>query len=288
MRNIYLHDCYISTQTGEGAYIGESHYSSVGAIQRGPCASGIKTAKEHEVIGVRIENNIFDGTGADAVQVGAATSGVVITGNTVNEYGSAKVPNQNAGIILNEGTVAEVYNNTINGGYGYAIQMMGPGGSSVHHNLIINAGRGGFGAIMQAIRPVEGVVKGKIDRIYNNTIINATKNGVEYFNETDIRDNVIHLTAGTSYLKSGGSGSKLVADVGNVKVSGNIDQLKLDANYVPLEGSPAFGVVSDAGAFQSIKKPKTIVQPGTLQIETTGTVVEIYAITPDGQKIRLK
>lgn len=285
MRNIWLHDCYISTLTGEGAYIGESHYATVGAIQRGPCSSGKTTAKEHEVIGVRVENNIFDGTGADAIQIGAATTGCVVTKNTITGYGSAKVMNQNAGIILNEGTVADVFGNVINGGYGYAIQSMGPGGSTIHHNLIINAGTGGLGGIMQANRPVEGVTAGRQDRIYNNTIVNATGKGIEYFNNPDVRDNIINVKTGGVVMKQGGSVAG-VTDIGNIKLVGNPEQLKLDANYVPQPGSPAFGVDSDAGAFQSIKI-KWAYGPGWEASDSLGTI-KAWLVSGDGKKIRVK
>lgn len=285
---VYFHHNDITTKTGEGVYIGESHYHSTFPLSG--CAAGTTSAQEHEVKNVTVEDNIFRSTGADAIQVGSCPTGATIRRNNIFKYGAAGAWGQTAGIIANPGTVAYIYDNWIDGGIGFAIQLQGPGGSQVHNNVILNAGSADQGG---GIMQVNYIPNGKVDQIYHNTFINTHRAGVEYYNAIEFRDNILNMITATPLLpfyKQGGSAGKLTK-TGNIELTGDSGLLKLDANYTPTPQSPAYVSdinVADIGALTAIKLPKTVTEPAVLEIQTTGDVVEVYAVTSNGKRVKLK
>lgn len=289
LKGIYFHHNDITTKDGEGVYTGESHWNTVGAIQGGPCASGAKTAQEHEIEDVVIEYNIFRSTGADAIQVGSCPKGARINNNDIREYGKKGVWGQTAGIICNPGTVAEVYNNRINTGTGFAIQLQGPGGSVVRNNVILNAGSANDGG---GIMQVNYIPNGKVDQIYNNTFINTRRVGVEYYGPVEFKNNILNMIAATPALplyKQGGSSGKLTK-TGNIELSGDPGQLKLDANYVPTAPSPAYVkdvAAPDIGAITAQKAPMVTREPATAECVTTDGMDAWYLVTPSGKRFKL-
>lgn len=283
---VYFHHNDISTKTGEGIYVGESHYHSTFPLSG--CPSGVKSALEHEVKNVTIEDNLIRTSGADGIQVGACPTGAIIRRNNVLKYGTAKAWGQNAGIIINPGTVAQIYENWIDTGTGFAIQMQGPGGSQVHHNVILNAGSTDQGG---GIMQVYYMPNGKIDQIYSNTLINTNRAGVEFYNELQFKDNILNVRSGATMYKQGGSAGK-ITKAGNVELSGNPEQLKLDANYIPTPSSPAYVAdysASDIGARTATKvRPPVITrEPGTLEVETVDGITSVYVFTPGGKRYKL-
>jgi hypothetical protein len=274
---VYFHHNDITTKTGEGIYIGESHYHTTFPLSG--CPSGVTSAQEHEVKNVVVEDNLIRTSGADGIQVGSCLTGAIIRRNNVRKSGTAKVYGQTAGIIANPGTVAHIYDNVIEDVVGFAIQLQGPGGSEVHNNLILNSGSADGGGVMQ----VNYMPNGQVDKIYNNTFLGIVREGLEYYNAVEFRDNILNMASGGFY-KQGGSAGKLTKS-GNIELSGDPGQLKLDANYAPLPGSPAYGVDSDAGAIQSIKVKH---EPGTIDVQTTAGVDEVFVTTPSGKRIKLK
>jgi len=280
---VYFHHNRISTKTGEGIYINESHYHSVGAIQGGPCASGQTTALEHEGRNVIVEYNTITTSGADAIQVGAVPSGTCwIRYNIVNSYGTAGAYPQNAGIILNPGTVAEVYGNTINTGTGFGLQLQGPGGSYVHNNLLINCGTKDGGAVMQ----VNYIPNGKTDRVVSNTFLNTSRVGLEYYGPLEFTNNILNTKTGVPLYKLAGSAGKITSKAGTIELVGDPSLLKLDASYAPTKDSPAWSPSVDAGAFQSIKIRYS--HGSAWESSDSLGIMKVWLIGADGQRIRIK
>lgn len=285
---VYFHHNDISTDTGEGIYIGESHYQTTVAPIGGPCASGVKAVQEHEVKNVTVEDNIIRTSGADGIQVGSCPTGAIIRRNNVLKYGTQKVYGQTAGIIVNPGTVAQVYENWIDTGTGFAIQLQGPGGSIVRNNVILNAGSvTDGGGIMQ----VNYISNGKVDLIYNNTFINTHRIGVEYYGPVEFRSNILNTLAGIPFYKQGGSSGKLTK-TGNIELSGDPVVLKLDANYAPTTTSPAYVAdyaASDIGAITAtkIRPPVVTREPATAECVTTDGMDAWYLVTPSGKRFKL-
>lgn len=284
---VRFHHNDITTLTGEGIYAGNSHWNTVGAIQGGPCASGAKTAKEHEIDAVLIEYNIFRSTGADAIQVGGAPGkdgkpGAIVRNNNIFKYGTAKAWGQTAGIIANPGTVAHIYENWIDTGTGFAIQIQGPGGSVVRNNVILNAGSiDQGGGIMQ----VNYIPNGKVDQIYNNTFINTRRVGVEYYNGVEFKNNILNTLTSAAFYKQGGSSGK-ITKAGNIELSGDPVVLKLDSAYVPMATS-----VIDAGTgYADYKPPAPIItrEAATIECITTNGISEWWLTTTSGKRKKIE
>jgi hypothetical protein len=284
LRNVRVHDCtFKNMMTGEAIYIGESHYHSTFPLSG--CTGGITSALEHEVKGVWVYNNTFDYTGHDAIQVGACTSDGYIYNNTLTRFGQTNEYGQMSGIQINPGTNADIHHNIISNGPGYAIFGGGRGGSTIHHNLMISTGKAtdGGGILLQKYVPFDD----SGFKVYNNTMIGITRYGIEAYPETGdnvLENNIINISSGL-LVKLNSPATKLI-DRNNVKVIGSSSLLKLDANYVPLVGSPAFGVDSDAGAFQSVKI-KWMYGPGWEAMDSLGTL-KAWLVTSDGKKVRVK
>lgn len=280
MKNVHIHHNRISTKTGEGIYAGQSHYNAEGAIQGGPCPSGVKTAPEHEMQGVVVEDNVITTSGADGIQVGSCPSGSIIRRNTVLNYGTTNGWGQNSGIIVNPGTVADVYDNKVDTGTGFAIQLQGPGGSRAHNNLILNAGMGG---IMAAVYTCVGVPQQPDYQIYSNTLVNIKGVGLQYYCPISFKNNVLHLAAGaTAYKNDGGAAGKLT-ESGN-KVLSSLSGL--DANYVPLTAT----ILPVGVGYADYQKPKPVVvkESGTVELITTDGIQEWFLVTPSGQRKKIE
>ena len=273
---VYIHHNRISTATGEGMYIGESHYNSVGDIQGGPCASGATTAQEHEVRGVVVEDNVITTSGADGIQVGACPSGAIIRRNKVYKYGTQNGYGQNAGIISNPGTMADIYDNVIDTGTGFAIQLQGPGGSKVHDNLILNPGLGAFMTVNYAIKDFPTTL---YDQIWENTVINAKGSTLEYYCPVTFRNNIYQLAAGATAFKKGG-GAGVLTESGNKQLVGISGVL--DTSYAPIAGAIPAGV-----GYKPL--PVVVKEAGTVELITTnGIQEEWFLVTPSGKRKKIE
>lgn len=194
MRNTSYHDNYISDILGEGFYIGNSHYQTTVAKT---CSGSTIQVKEHEVIGVKVYNNILKNIGHDAIQVGAATSDCAIHHNNIYNVGTTNEYGQQSGIQINPGTDADCYNNIIDTGTGYGIFAGGRGGSHIYNNVIMNHLQGGI--IAQDYPPIN--TKGFV--FANNTLINNTDYGIYMFSENTLQNlwvnNIVIATNQATY-----------------------------------------------------------------------------------------
>lgn len=141
MRNVKFHDNYVDASADEGFYVGNSHYSN--GVTKTCNGSNIKIY-EHDVVGVDVYNNIVLNTGRDGIQVGSATSGCKIYNNRIENFATRALYGHQSGIQINEGTVANIYNNRIIKGTGFGIFVSGSGGTRVANNLITDAAQGGI------------------------------------------------------------------------------------------------------------------------------------------------
>jgi hypothetical protein len=288
LRNPVVKNCrFTDIATGEAIYIGESHYATTFPLSG--CASGVKAAQEHDVVGATVTGCTFKKIGRDAIQIGASTL-MVVTYNNIEEFGMTNEYGQGSGVTWNPGSTGEVAYNTINTGSGFGILAQGRGSGKIHHNVIIKTGTklDGGGIMVAAYTPIDQAGY----EVYNNTLINVNRIGLEYYSPITWRDNILQMTAGV-LKKQGGSAGKLTLGK-NIEIIGNSDQLKLDASYAPTSSSPAYVTqydLPDIGAVTAVKlppPPKTVVVDGKISIETTGDIVKIYAVTPDGKRYELK
>jgi len=284
LRNPRVINCrFLNIASGEAIYIGESHYNTTVGVR---CNGAAIQAQEHDVIGATVTGCTFENIGRDAIQVGASTA-MVITNNKIKNFGTTKEYGQGSGITWNPGSTGEVAYNTIDTGSGFGILAQGRGSGKIHHNIITNTGTpvDGGGIMVAAYAPVDA--SGYI--VTDNTLVNINRVGLEYYSPISWGNNMLQVKSGT-LKKQGGSAGKLTVSAKNVEVIGSSDLLKLDANFIPLEGSPAYVAdgTADIGAFTAPRKPKTVTEPGTITVETIGTVTKIYVVTPSGKRIELQ
>ncbi len=133
MKNITLNYNYVHDTGGEGFYIGNSFYQS-----------GVNTEcgirYPHEIHYLRVFNNTVKNSGWDGLQVGCATLGAKIYGNTIENYGVLDTYNQRNGLQLGEGTGGVCYGNYINHGTGNGMNVLGLANNIISNNIIVDAG----------------------------------------------------------------------------------------------------------------------------------------------------
>lgn len=115
--NTKVHDNYIHDVPGEGMYIGTSHYNldgDAGVYDPGNECSG-ETQSQAQLHGVEVYNNLVEDTGRDAVQVGAATQDVEVHHNVIRRWAYEQDYGDSNAIVMNPGTVGDVYNNWLEG-----------------------------------------------------------------------------------------------------------------------------------------------------------------------------
>jgi hypothetical protein len=276
LRNPVVKNCrFTDIATGEAIYIGESHYATTFPLSG--CASGVKAAQEHDVVGATVTGCTFKKIGRDAIQIGASTL-MVVTYNNIEEFGMTNEYGQGSGVTWNPGSTGEVAYNTINTGSGFGILAQGRGSGSIHHNVIRNTGTAvdGGGIMAAAYTPIDNDGY----KIYNNTIIDIKRVAIEYYSPVNLYNNI--LPKGVPIKKGGSAG--VLTQTNNFELSGISGQL--DASYVPT----ATSTVPAGVGYKDYVKPFTIkvVEPGTIVVETTGTLEEVYITTPSGKRIKLK
>jgi hypothetical protein len=282
LRNPVVKNCrFVNIATGEAIYIGESHYHTTFPLSG--CASGVKSAQEHDVVGATVTGCSFEHIGRDAIQIGAST-GMVVTNNKIKDFGYTKEYGQGSGVTWNPGSTGEVAYNTIDTGSGFGILAQGRGSGKIHHNVVLNTGTpvDGGGIMLAAYAPIDAAGY----EVYNNTMEGVNRVGLEYYSAANVRDNIINVVIGAQLVKKAGTVT-IVIPASNIQLIGNADGLKLDPNYTPLIGSPAYRDPLDAGAMQSIKPPKVVTYPATVEVVQTGDLVEVFVLY-NGLRVKIK
>lgn len=248
MRNVSFHDNYISDVLGEAFYIGNSHYHTTVALY---CSGVTKQVQEHEIIGVKIYNNVIKNAGHDGIQVGGATSQCYIHHNNIYNIGLKNEYGQQSGIQINPGTNADCYNNVIDKGTGYGIFAGGRGASHLYNNLITNHMQGGI--LAQDYPPVDP--RGFV--IANNTLINNKDYGIYMFSQNTSQNlfinNIIvaYNQSNYQYVKLNNPGGIKWTESNNIKTA-DITSIKFvspsNKDYHLLSASTAKDTGKDARA----------------------------------------
>ena len=139
--NTFIHHNYIHGVTGEGIYLGCSHYHEEYSPTSGEeCAPGFA---EPAMRGVEVHHNLIEEVGRDGIQVGTAVEGMEIHHNIVRNYALKEDYGHVGGIQVNPGSVGRVYANLIVSKEGNlsdnGIQFAGgaDGPSYLYNNLIV-------------------------------------------------------------------------------------------------------------------------------------------------------
>lgn len=138
MHDVSFHDNHIKTTLGEGFYIGDSHYNTTFPVT---CNGVVTQQLEHDVIGVKVFNNLLENIGRDGIQIGSATD-CHIYHNVIRGFGVTNEYGQQSGIQVNPGTRTECYDNIVDTGTGFGIFAGGRGGSHFYNNTVSNCLQG--------------------------------------------------------------------------------------------------------------------------------------------------
>ncbi|MGB0640852.1 MAG: putative metal-binding motif-containing protein [Myxococcota bacterium] len=139
--NTRIHHNYVHDVSGEGLYLGPSHYhSDTSPTSTEDCAPGIPEAA---LRGVEVHHNTVEDVGRDGIQVGAAIEGMFIYNNVIRRYALADSYGHIGGIQINPGSVGEIFGNRIesavDGPLDNAFQYAGgeDGPTYLYNNLIV-------------------------------------------------------------------------------------------------------------------------------------------------------
>ncbi|HEY9045567.1 MAG TPA: malectin domain-containing carbohydrate-binding protein, partial [Ohtaekwangia sp.] len=172
MYNVSVHDNYVHDVKGEGLYIGNSFYN--GWTGNSSCTGTM--LYPHDIIGCKVFKNKIKNSGAEAIQVGCASSGCEIYSNNVELFGQDPFASyQNNGIQIGLGTGGLMYNNIIKNGPGNGIIVQGKGDNKIFNNIVINAATNG-------IYCDDATTSGTLGpgfTFINNTVINPGDNGLK-------------------------------------------------------------------------------------------------------------
>jgi len=142
MEDTFIHHCEVGFTGGEGLYIGFTTYADVSFYYTPtvPDVNGnnVPLIFAHRMIRTKIWDNYVHDTGWDGIQVGCADQECEIHNNRVTPSGILNVANQSAGMSLNNGLQADVYNNVMDNNI---IMQQGKGLSRIYNNFIYVANK---------------------------------------------------------------------------------------------------------------------------------------------------
>ncbi len=181
--NTIIHDVYAHDIPGEAFYVGNSFY-----------ASGTPDGYlPNDLVGVRIYNNLTERCGREGIQVGSATSDCEIYDNVVLDSGLLGISGQQNGIQIGEGTTGKCYGNIVRNAGANGIVVLGIGNNLVFNNVVENTGTNGFFCDNRA----GAEIPGSYVRLYNNTIVNPTKDGALFYNEVTVNEFKNNIVVGS-------------------------------------------------------------------------------------------
>ncbi len=190
LRSDVAHKIYRDTFTQEGVVI--RHNKIANASTAGQTGFGLLvgvgnfgTEKQaHETKGLRIHDNTISGTQRDGILVYGASEDVRVYNNTIENYGLAKDPLNNSGLLIGTGTSGEFYNNVILGQEGATtgrgINNQGRGNVNIYNNLMVEPGQYGIVSPAEPASIIEGdplFVKDLPSTIRYNTIVHPLAEG---------------------------------------------------------------------------------------------------------------
>ena len=221
-----LHDNYIHHTGTEGLYIGSSRYTMRGI--------------DPVLRGVRIHNNLVADTGWDGIQVGSAVEDCAVHDNTIYRDSLANIRNQQSGIMINRGSVCDVFNNFLRDGFAaYGIYVQGSGGNKIYNNIIVNRLQNNG----QGITVAAGSNTGASIYVVQNTIVDIQRKGIN-FKSTAGSDNRVQ-----NNLLAGVRGQDI--DGGIALVSHNLSGLSVEAAKFRSVAADDYSLHSDSPAIDA-------------------------------------
>ncbi|MFC5469026.1 choice-of-anchor Q domain-containing protein [Cohnella suwonensis] len=177
-RNTVIHDNYIHNTGGEGMYIGHYAYASGYATSCGKLWP-------HALEGLEVYDNVIKDTKLDGLQISAATQGVKVYGNEIENYGLARQQFHMNGLEINPGTAGDFYDNAIVNGTGAGVHYKGRGDARIFNNVIVRSEDAGIISLSETgfTNPDDPAFDGSPIHIMHNTIVNSGLTGIYFWNQ---------------------------------------------------------------------------------------------------------
>ena len=173
MTDINIHHNYVHDVLGEGFYIGNSFWQ--GGMTR-TCSGQTQVVYPHQILGLKVHNNIIHNTGWDGLQYGCSPDADVHD-NLIENTGLLKISQQTNGVQIGAGSGGLFFNNIIRNPGSTALAMIGFINTiKVYNNLIVNANEGIFADSRDSI----SFPKIELE-VYNNTLVNTSQNGMTIY-----------------------------------------------------------------------------------------------------------
>ncbi len=247
MRDVSVHHNYIHDVKGEGLYIGNTFYSQ--GVTR-TCDGQTVTLYPHDIVGLKVYENLTQRTGAEGIQY-ACASDAEVHHNTVLDAGLAPFALfQSNGIQIGGGAGGRLYNNVIKNAQADGIIMVGHlGHNKIFNNLVIDSKDYGIFCDDRT-----GSLPNTPVLIANNTIVRTGSDGIGLFNEinfTTVANNVI-MFPGSGFFLYANEGATPHADQNNYKSTdyNNTTFANIGAgDYHPRAGSPLIDAGRDVGSY---------------------------------------
>ncbi len=237
--NSVLHDNYVHGTGHSAFYIGSSFYQGRSLS----CNSGTEYVYDSVLRGVNIYNNRVENIGMKGIQVGSAIADCGIHHNLIYKDSQAHDPGFSGGVMNNLGSVCNIYNNLIKDGWGTGIYVQGNGGNRIYNNVIV---RPGLNSDYNGIKVAPAGVVGKSIYVWNNTIINPSRNGIAFNNDKGnnnrVQNNII-VDGEQRYVTIGSGNNVVVSDnltqtnVSDVKfINAGADDYSLQGDSPAIDG----------------------------------------------------
>ena len=238
--------CYVHDVTGEGIYLGDSHYYE---------------NNEPVLNGVYVNNNTVNNAAFDGIQIGSAIANVSCHDNTITNIGASDLSfpgaNTKTGLVINHGSVGEYYNNTIWHTEACGILCQGLAGVLIHDNIL--CGLGSYGTY-------DGMIfyTSSGQSVYDNIIIQANGYGLKSASVT--------VTCSRNLIGDCGSGESTGAGISE---SADPD----DNVYYADVAHFGFQAWSDDGDYSNDDFSIRAEMGGTVFTQTSGNVTEAGIVT---------
>ncbi|WP_219637780.1 choice-of-anchor Q domain-containing protein [Cohnella sp. CFH 77786] len=177
-RNTVVRGNYVHDTSGEGMYIG--HFAYAQGYQQS-CGK----LWPHALEGLEVYDNVIKDTKLDGLQISAATKGVKVYGNRIENYGLARQQFHMNGLEINPGTAGDFYDNTIVNGTGAGVHYKGRGDARIFNNVIVRSEDAGIISLSETgfTNPNDPVFDGSPIHIMHNTIVNSGLTGIYFWNQ---------------------------------------------------------------------------------------------------------
>lgn len=268
MYDVSIHNNYIHHTGGEAMYIGHSSYSGYPTT----CYGLPDTLFPHDIIGLKIFDNLIEYAGWDGIQVGCAVENCAIYANRLINYGYLGEQYHNAGIQMGGGTSGDCFNNYLINGTGIGINVFGIGNNTIYNNVIINAGLTFYPN--DPTKYIHGIfcddrstIPGRFFNFINNTIVNTKTDGIRFSSTQSSNNKIVN----NIIINPGSLGNYTYPEQSYVRVTTGASATINRNFFAPDQGTVKF---RDTLAYNCRLLPDSPARDSGLDVQSMGVLMD--------------